>query len=52
MLAAPLSRRSVSGRPRWPARARPYQGRFEQSPVEPLDDPAAAAAEMCRRFGY
>ena len=33
-------------------RARPYQGRFETWPVEPLDDTAAAAAEMVRRFGY
>jgi len=33
-------------------RARPYQGRLETWPVEPLDDTAAAAAAMCRRFGY
>jgi len=33
-------------------RARPYHGRFETWPVAPLDDTAAAAAEMCRRFGY
>jgi hypothetical protein len=33
-------------------RARPYQGRLETWPVEPVDDTAAAAAAMCRRFGY
>ena len=33
-------------------RVRPYQGRFETWPVQPVDDTAAAAAEMCRRFGY
>ena len=33
-------------------RVRPYQGRFKPWPVTPLDDTAAAAAEMCRRFGY
>jgi uncharacterized protein len=33
-------------------RVRPYQGRFETWPAVPLDDTAAAAAEMCRRFGY
>jgi mitochondrial fission protein ELM1 len=33
-------------------RVRPYQGRFETWPVEPLDDTAAAAAAMCHRFGY
>ena len=33
-------------------RVRPYQGRFDHWPVEPLDDTAEAAAEMCRRFGY
>lgn len=33
-------------------RIRPYIGRFEHWPVQPVDDTAAAAAEMCRRFGY
>ena len=33
-------------------RVRPYQGRLELWPVAPLDDTAAAAAEMRRRFGY
>jgi mitochondrial fission protein ELM1 len=33
-------------------RVRPYQGRFETWPVAPLDDTEAAAAAMCRRFGY
>ncbi len=33
-------------------RVRPYQGRLDLWPVAPLDDTAAAAAEMCRRFGY
>ncbi len=33
-------------------RVRPFQGRFAAWPVTPLDDTAAAAAEMCRRFGY
>ncbi len=33
-------------------RVRPYQGRLELWPVTPVDDTAAAAAEMCRRFGY
>jgi uncharacterized protein len=33
-------------------RARAYHGRFETWPVEPVDDTAAAAAELCRRFGY
>lgn len=33
-------------------RLRPYQGRFETWPVAPVDDTAAAAADMCRRFGY
>ncbi|MDE2576630.1 MAG: mitochondrial fission ELM1 family protein, partial [Rhodospirillales bacterium] len=33
-------------------RIRPYQGRLEMWPVTPLDDTAAIAAEMCRRFGY
>jgi mitochondrial fission protein ELM1 len=33
-------------------RVRPYQGRLEHWPVMPLDDTAAAAAELCRRFGY
>lgn len=33
-------------------RVRTYQGRFETWPVAPLDDTAAAAAEMCRRLGY
>ncbi len=33
-------------------RARFYQGRFAHWPVAPVDDTAAAAAEMCRRFGY
>jgi uncharacterized protein len=33
-------------------RVRPYQGRFETWAVEPIDDTAAAAAEMRRRFGY
>ena len=33
-------------------RARPFAGRFDHWPVEPLDDTATVAAEMCRRFGY
>jgi mitochondrial fission protein ELM1 len=33
-------------------RIRPYQGRLDLWPVEPLDDTAAVAGEMCRRFGY
>jgi mitochondrial fission protein ELM1 len=33
-------------------RVRPYQGRFAPWPVAPLDDTAAAAQEMCRRFGF
>ncbi len=33
-------------------RVRLYQGRFEHWPVVPVDDTAAAAEEMCRRFGY
>jgi mitochondrial fission protein ELM1 len=33
-------------------RVRPFQGRFDPWPVDPLDDTAAAAHEMCRRFGY
>ena len=33
-------------------RVRPYVGRFEHWPVEPVDDTWVAAAEMCRRFGY
>lgn len=33
-------------------RARPYQGHLEHWPVTPLDDTAAAADEMRRRFGY
>jgi mitochondrial fission protein ELM1 len=33
-------------------RVRPYQGRFATWPVAPLDDTAAAASAMCRRFGY
>jgi uncharacterized protein len=33
-------------------RVRAYQGRFEQWPIAPLDDTPAAAAELCRRFGY
>ena len=33
-------------------RVRLYQGRFAHWPVAPLDDTAAAAAELCRRFGY
>ena len=33
-------------------RIRPYVGRFEHWPVEPVDDTAVVAAEMCRRFGY
>jgi uncharacterized protein len=33
-------------------RVRPYQGRFETWSADPIDDTAAAAAEMRRRFGY
>jgi mitochondrial fission protein ELM1 len=33
-------------------RVRPYQGRLEQWPVVPVDDTAAAAAEMVRRLGF
>ncbi|KAA5613140.1 hypothetical protein F1189_06930 [Rhodovastum atsumiense] len=33
-------------------RIRPFEGAFAHWPVEPLDDTAAVAAEMCRRFGY
>lgn len=33
-------------------RVRLYQGRFDHWPVAPVDDTAAAAEEMCRRFGY
>ncbi len=33
-------------------RVRLYQGRFEHWPVVPVDDTAAAAAEMCRRLGF
>ncbi|MCW3475935.1 mitochondrial fission ELM1 family protein [Limobrevibacterium gyesilva] len=33
-------------------RVRPYHGRLELWPTAPLDDTAAVAAEMCRRFGY
>jgi mitochondrial fission protein ELM1 len=33
-------------------RVRPYQGRLEHWPVSPLDDTAAAAAEMVRRLGF
>jgi len=33
-------------------RARPFNGRFESWPVQPLDDTDTVAAEMCRRFGY
>jgi mitochondrial fission protein ELM1 len=33
-------------------RVRPYQGRLELWPVTRLDDTAAAAAELRRRFGY
>ncbi len=33
-------------------RVRPFAGRFEHWPVEPLDDTGVVAAEMCRRFGY
>jgi mitochondrial fission protein ELM1 len=33
-------------------RARPFAGRLEVWPVEPMDDTATVAAEMCRRFGY
>jgi hypothetical protein len=33
-------------------RVRPYVGRFEHWPVEPVDDTEVVAAEMCRRFGY
>lgn len=33
-------------------RARRYGGRYEAWPVTPIDDTPAAAAEMCRRFGY
>jgi len=32
-------------------RVRAYHGRLEHWPVEPVDDTAAAAAEMCRRLG-
>jgi mitochondrial fission protein ELM1 len=32
-------------------RVRPFAGRLETWPVAPLDDTAAAAAEMCRRLG-
>jgi mitochondrial fission protein ELM1 len=32
-------------------RVRPFAGRFASWPVVPLDDTAAAAAEMCRRLG-
>ena len=32
-------------------RIRPYAGRFEHWPVEPVDDTAAAAAELRRRLG-
>jgi mitochondrial fission protein ELM1 len=33
-------------------RARPFQGRLETWPVEPLNDTPEAAAEMCRRLGF
>ncbi len=33
-------------------RVRPYEGRYDHWPVAPLDDTAATAAEMCRRFGF
>ena len=33
-------------------RVRPFAGRFEHWPVEPVDDTGVVAAEMCRRFGY
>jgi mitochondrial fission protein ELM1 len=33
-------------------RVRPYQGRMEHWPVAPLDDTAAAGAEMARRLGF
>ncbi len=33
-------------------RVRPFAGRFELWPVEPVDDTGVVAAEMCRRFGY
>ncbi len=33
-------------------RVRPYRGRLEIWPVEPLDDTAAAAAAMRQRFGW
>ncbi len=33
-------------------RVRTYQGRYETWPVQPIDDTPAAAAAMCRRFGY
>jgi mitochondrial fission protein ELM1 len=33
-------------------RARRFAGRLDSWPVQPLDDTATVAAEMCRRFGY
>jgi mitochondrial fission protein ELM1 len=33
-------------------RIRPFAGRLEMWPVSPLDDTAAAAAEMRRRLGF
>jgi len=33
-------------------RVRPFAGRFEHWPVEPVDDTPAVAGEMCRRLGY
>ncbi len=33
-------------------RVRRFAGRLEMWPVQPMDDTAEVAAEMCRRFGY
>ena len=33
-------------------RVRRFAGRLDPWPVAPLDDTPAAAAELCRRFGY
>ncbi len=33
-------------------RVRPFRGRLDIWPVQPMNDTAEVAAEMCRRFGY
>ena len=59
--AAPVMLAKLPGRSRRKAlftegllregRVREFAGRLELWPVAPLDDTAAAAAEMCRRLG-